>query len=136
VLEGEPSLRWDDRGAREIVTIKAADGRVQTIALDGKVDSKTHKPTWDVLESKVVDGAGKVDWQLHNKGFSTTTAEDGSPLRVPGKTRFEQPAHKADLIVDWQDRQIGLALDDELFVLDAPAGLARCGGNASASARP
>ena len=132
ILEGEASLRWDDGSGREIITIKAADGRIQTIALDGR----RKEATWDVLESTVKLADGKVEWKLSNKDFGKATAESGGAIRLPGKTRFEQPAEKADLIVDWDKRQVNLELADELFVLEPPDGLPQCGSSAPQAAPP
>ncbi len=130
ILEGKASLRWDDGSGREIITIKAADGRVQTIGLDGR----SKEATWDVLESTVKTADGKVEWKLSNKDFRKAEVEGGGSIRAPGKTRFEQPSEKADLIVDWDQRQVNLELADELFVLEPVGGLAQCGSSAPAAA--
>jgi hypothetical protein len=123
ILEGEAVLSWDDQAGREVVTITTADKRVQTIKLDGR----SKEATWDVLESTVTGADGKVEWKLSNKDFKAIEVEGGGTRRVPGKTRFEQPPMKADLIVDWETRSVNLELAEEFFQLAPPAGLPQCG---------
>jgi len=123
-------VTWDARHAREVVELVSADERWrQTIVLDGR----EHR--WDVLASTVTDAGGDVVWALHNKQFAVVHSPDGATARLPGKTRFEQPARKADLVVVWRRRQLNLPLADDKFALAIPAGLATCRNEAEAPPR-
>ncbi len=124
LLEGTEVLGWDENSGSEVITITTSDKRVQKIKLDGR----SKDPTWDVLESTVTGPDGKVEWKLTNKDFRVIDVEGGGKRRVPGKTRFEQPPMKADLIVSWGDRSVNLELAEEFFQLAPPAGLPQCGG--------
>lgn len=120
VLTGEATSTWDDKRGHEVVTIAAPGGLTQTLRI------ATNKGRLDVIESQVVRSDGKVEWKLTNKDFSDTTTEAGVAWRAPGKSRFEQPAHDADLIVDWQERSLNLPLEDELFDFELDMGIPDC----------
>ena len=74
-------------------------------------------------------GNGQVVWSVTNTDFAPIADAAGVTLRVPGKTRFQSPDKKADLIIDWKERELNVALDPARFVLEPPAGLPMCGGN-------
>ena len=120
-------VHWDsDRGA-EVVDLMAADGRHQRLVLDGRGSP----PTWDLLESTMVGPDGKVEWALTNKDFRGVSTDDKT-VRVPGKSRFQQPQQKADLVVAWDSRTLNTQLDPSKFRFDIPAGLPRCGAKPGA----
>lgn len=133
LLPGElkGSVSWDGDAGRWVVEVAAADGRKQRLELSG--DGKRQ---WDVTSATVWQADGTLDWKLTQKDFGALTGEGGATLRVPGKLRFEQPSAKADLIVDWDERQLNPTLGPEKWQLTPPEGLRECGRKApSASAR-
>jgi outer membrane lipoprotein-sorting protein len=114
-------VTWDAKNAHEVVELTSqASHQRQKIILDGR------EQRWDVLSSTVWDAEGKVDWELTNKEFSVHQGDDGQALRLPAKTRFEQPKAKADLTVRWDERNINIELAPEKFVMELP-GLPQCG---------
>jgi hypothetical protein len=115
------AVRWDDRGGRWVVELVAADGRKQRLELSGDGGRQ-----WDVAQAAVWAADGKLDWKLTQKDFSVVKAADGASLRLPAKLRFEQPAAKADLIVEWQDRVLNPTLGPEKWQIAIPEGLPRC----------
>jgi hypothetical protein len=132
-LDGTPviayqtsSIRWEPDGGYEVVELHGEGGWVQTIKLDGRDKS------WDVLSSVLRGPDGKVDWQLENKDFRSVPGPPGAdgapgaPLRLPGRTSFEQPREQADLVVRWEKQEHGVALDPAAFTMEIPAGLKRC----------
>lgn len=120
VLDGTATSTWDSKRGHEVITITAAGGAVQTIRLS------TNKGRMDVVESVVVDRDGATEWKLSNKKFSDRKTEDGQTWRVPGKSRFEQPKDKADLIVDWKERSLNLELEDDVFDFQLNMGIPDC----------
>lgn len=118
-LSGE--VKWDKDKGHEIVTlVDDAKQWSQTIVLDGK-DAR-----WDVLSSTVYDRFGEVEWKLQNKSFYEVKAADGKVIRVPKKTKFEQPRRKADLAIIWKKHRFNMVLGPEKFDMDIPEGLAQC----------
>ena len=118
------SVRWDAKAAQEVLELHSEDRQwKQTIVLDGR------EQRWDVLSSTVWNPEGKVEWKLTNKDFAATTSEDGKEVRVPGKTRFEQPQAKADLVIRWIERSLNTELEPDKFTMQIPD-LPRCGGSA------
>jgi len=115
------NLSWDSNGGYEVVDIVAPDGRTQTL----KVDLENGRIA--VVQSRVTGADGKVEWTLTNKDFHDGTSSDGKPWTLPGKTRFQQPADKSDLIVDWQEVSVNLPLEDNLFDFDLNMGIHDCG---------
>jgi hypothetical protein len=132
VADPRVTVEWDkDRGA-EIVDLLAGDGqRRQRVVLNGKTGA-----SWEIVESTVWDAAGKVEWKLSNKDFHDLRADDGTTLRVPAKSRLEQPSTGADLIVKWDERTLDPELGDEKFQLEPPPGLPTCGKAKTAGAAP
>jgi hypothetical protein len=104
-----------------VLELVSADNQfTQTIRLDG-TDRR-----WDVVQSVLRDARGNELWRLDNKDFSELATEDGATVRVPGKTRFQQPPVKADLIVRWGDRTLNLELSADKFEMEIPDGLPPC----------
>lgn len=133
LLPGElkGSVKWDGDGGAWIVEVAAADGRKQRLELSGDGQRR-----WDVKAATVWQADGALDWKLTQKDFGEVKAADGAALRMPGKLRFEQPSAKADLIVEWDERQLNPALGPEKWQLTPPEGLRECGRKApSASAQ-
>lgn len=122
----ESKVRWDAKNANEVLELVGA-GQKQTIVLEGR------EKTWDILSSIVRDAEGKVEWKLTNKGFSDHKTEDGKSVRLPARTRFEQPSNKAELTIRWDERNINTELSQDKFEIELP-GLPRC-GNAPAPDR-
>jgi len=121
LTNADGTVKWDAKTGHAIVEVVSDDNaNTQTLVLDGR-DGR-----WDVLESTVRDARGEIEWHLQNKDFISIRAEDGTELRVPKKTRFEQPKEKADLIVKWKSRTINLEIDDKKFEIEIPAGIPRC----------
>ncbi len=121
IADARGTVRWDSRAGHEILELRSPDGsRRQTITLDGR------KKHWDVVSSVVRDGAGKVLWRLRNKGFHAVEGKDGTRFRVPEKSQFKQPRHKADLLVRWRSHILNLELDAPKFQLGVVEGLPSC----------
>ena len=117
---GSP-VRWDEKTGHAIVDLVTPDKqRTQTIILDGR------EGHYDVLRSTVRDAAGNIDWRIENKDFRTIKTADGGTLRVPERTRFEQPAAKGDLRVRWEKQEINVELPAGAWELQPPAGLPTC----------
>ena len=113
-------VTWNSANAQEIVHLTTDDGSLrQEIILDGR------EQRWDVLSSTVWGADGEVDWELTNKEFSDQQREDGTEIRLPGKTRFEQPKEKADLSIRWDERTVNTQLSDDKFFMELP-GLPSC----------
>jgi len=113
------TTKWDSSAGTETLDLRS-NGRRQVIVLDGR-DQR-----WDVLESTVYDSEGKVEWKLQNKDFHEVEGPGGAVFRAPGKTKFEQPSHKADLLVRWKEHRFNVELDDAKFVMEIPPGLPGC----------
>lgn len=83
----EGALRWDEKKAREVLTLTGAGGLEQTIVLAGK-DRR-----WDVISSTVTSADGQTLWRLQNKDFTTIeVAGDPAPARENGADSSERPA--------------------------------------------
>lgn len=116
---------WDASTGQERVELTSSAGS-QTIVLDGR------EGRWDVLSSELRDPAGQALWKVENTSFTVLEDTAGKPHRVPGKTRLVQPAQKADLIVEWEERELNVELEAARFQLDPPPGLPQCGAKAAA----
>lgn len=115
------TVTWDAKNQQEKLSLGSADGQwKQEIILDGR-DQR-----WDVLSSTVWNAAGKLEWRLTNKEFSAHETKDGKSMRLPAKTRFEQPMAKAEVTIRWQEREINPTLSPDKFEMVIPA-LPRCG---------
>lgn len=118
-------VEWDRDEGRAIVTLATADARWrQRIELDGRSGH------FDVLSSTLYDARGDVEWKLEHRGFEDVRAADGSVVRAPRKSKFEQPKRKADLLVVWKDRAFNVDLPPDKFDLDIPPGLPECAADA------
>lgn len=115
------TVTWDGKAGRETLALTGDGGRTQTIVLDAR-DGRA-----DVIMSEVKDGTGALEWRIDNTGFSTMTDAAGMARRVPDKSRFRSAGgDKADLLVEWNERQLGLALEDDKFQREVPANLPVC----------
>ncbi len=113
------AVTWDGKRNAERLELRSSTTR-QVIYLSPV------RGQWDVVESTLWrDGA--VEWKLTQKDFETVSDQAGKSYRVPERSRFEQPAYKADLISRWQNRSFNAPVEDGKFKLDLPAGLPRCG---------
>lgn len=122
--EATGSATWDASTGQERLELTSAAGS-QTIVLDGR------EGRWDVLSSELRDPAGQPLWKVENTSFAVLQDAAGKAHRVPGKTRLVQAAQKADLIVEWEDRELNVELDATRFELTAPEGLPQCGAKAA-----
>lgn len=114
------TVTWDSSNGHYKVDLKGADG-TQTIDIDARNGG------WDVMSSELKDPSGKVVWSVENADWGTVKDEQGGDHRLPGKTRFKSPKEKADLLVDWNERTVNVAIDDAKFKVEVPAGLPACG---------
>ena len=111
---------WDGKGAWKVALTGAAGS--QTLSLNGGMD---------VLDSELKGPDGKTHWSVANTDFHKV--EGSGDRKVPGKTRFKSPAQNQDLLVEWSELVVNEQIDDKKFLLEAPAGLATCGGQAPAA---
>jgi hypothetical protein len=119
VLAGATAaLRWDASEGHEVLDLEAEDGTKQRIVLDG-VDHR-----WDVLQSEVTNPDGKRAFRIRHKDFHVVKSLSGQPVRVPGKSFFEQPGN--DALIRWKEQEIDVELPGDKFHMDVPAGLATC----------
>jgi hypothetical protein len=114
------AVKWDASNGHLTAELRATTGS-QVIVLDGRDDH------WDVLSSELRDPAGGVVWKVENNDFTAVKDATGKTHRVPGSTRLQQPAQKADLLVEWEERSVNVDLESSKFELAAPAGLPTCG---------
>jgi len=113
------TVAWDEDGGHEVLAL-AAGGFTQRIVLDGR------ERRWDVLESEVKGPDGKRVWRVRHKDFHPVKRPDGSTLRLPGKSYFEQQGDT--LLIRWREQELDLELGDEKFQMELPPGLPICGG--------
>lgn len=124
------TVTWDASNGRYRVSLQAPGGS-QDIVIDGR-DGR-----WDVLSSELRDAASATVWKVENTDFSEVKDAQGKAHRVPEKSRLTQPSQKADLIVEWEQRELNVELSADKFVLAPPAGLPQCGAKpAAATATP
>ena len=108
------TVTWDAAHGYEKVALTGGDTTEQ-ITIDAR-DKRL-----DVIDTEL-DAGGKPVWTVANTDFKAVGA-----FRLPGKTRFQSPGDKQDLVVEWSgQRDVNLALPDNLFVLAAPPGLPIC----------
>jgi hypothetical protein len=113
-----PTVTWDAKNRREVLTFALPDGTAEVVALDGSGSP----PTWEVRRAELRDRAGAVLWRLEHEDF----ADVGGGVRLPKVSRFEKPAEKADVIVRWKDgREVNAALPADSFTITAPPGIPR-----------
>lgn len=115
------TVTWDGKTQRETLQLTGDGGRTQTIVVDAR-DGRA-----DVISSEVKDAGGGLEWRIDNTGFSTLKDAAGMTRRVPDKSRFRSAGgDKADLLVQWNERQLGLELEDDKFTREVPTDLPFC----------
>jgi len=122
-------VEWDAKRGVELVELAGAGGKLVLV-----IDDKGGK--FDVLEAKALAADGVVAWQVKNAEFGEVVDLAGAKHRVPKKTKLESPQQKADLEVVWGERKFNQPIEQERFVLEAPAGLKVCGSGSPAPATP
>lgn len=115
-----------DQG-QERVALESPAGK-QTIVIDAGGGRS------DVRSSQLVGPDGKVVWSVENTDFGAVKDARSGEHRLPGKTRFRSPGRQADLIVEWRERAVNVAIDPAKFHVNVPAGLAVCGAQPPAAA--
>jgi hypothetical protein len=119
------TVTWD--GSRGVEKVElAGNGETQKLTIDAREDR------WDVLETVLVDAAGKTRWSVANTDFEKVAGS--GDRRVPKKTRFKSPAQNQDLLVEWTTLEANISLTQQQFQIQVPAGLATCGQQAPAKA--
>jgi hypothetical protein len=114
-------VKWNsDKGVAEVNLVSADKQLTQSLILDGR------EGHYDVLESIVRDAAGEIQWRIENKDFRPVKGAQGQTIRLPDKTRFEQPAVKGDLRIRWEKQELDLELPAGAWTLEPPAGLPLC----------
>lgn len=114
-------VAWNsDRGVAEVDLVTGDKQLTQRLVLDGRAGH------YDVLESTVKNAAGEIQWRIENKDFRAVKGADGTTMRLPEKTRFEQPAAKGDLRVRWEKQELNVDLPEQAWQLTPPAGLPLC----------
>lgn len=120
VLENAAAaVSWDSGEAYEIVDLKDDRGFTQRIVLDGR-DRR-----WDVLDSRLRDPQGKTVWRIQHKDFHAVKKPDGTTVRLPGRSMFEQAGDSA--LILWKKQEADVALDPSKFQIEVPVGLRVCG---------
>jgi hypothetical protein len=121
------TVEWDAAKGHERVVLESPAGK-QTIVIDAR-DGRS-----DVLSSQLVRADGKVVWSVENTDFQTVKDASSGEHRLPGKTRFKSPTQEADLLVEWKERAVNVAINPTKFTVNVPAGLPPCGGGPAAGA--
>jgi len=121
VAQAHGSVTWDGHAGVQRATLEGSDGK-QTIGIDAS-DQR-----WDVVDSQLTGPDGKTVWSIKNAAFGSAKDPDGKDHRVPGKSRFRTPERqKADLLIEWRERTVNVAIDPVKFTIAVPAGLPTCG---------
>jgi hypothetical protein len=123
------TVTWDANNGHEKVKLEGPAG-TQTIEIDAR-DGRA-----DVVASELVGRDGKVVWSVSNAEFENVKDAAGGEHRLPSKTRFKNPGQHADLLVEWKERTVNVAIDASKFVVNVPPGLATCGTRAAAKPTP
>jgi hypothetical protein len=113
------TVTWDASKGREKVKLAGPAG-TETIEIDGR-DGRT-----DVLSSELVGIDGKIVWSVDNADFGNVKEASGGQQRLPNKTRFKSPGQQADLLVEWKERTLNVAIEASKFVITVPPGLPTC----------
>ena len=114
VLEDAPTtLEWDAKRAMEHVVLRAPN-RVQHVWL------KQERSGFNVHESAVEDGSGKVLWRIRHKDFHTLA----KGVALPRRSLFEQG--KESILIQWKTQEINIEVRPEQFQLELPKGLPLC----------
>jgi len=114
------TVAWDGAKGQEKVSLESPAGK-QTIVIDAR-DGRS-----DILSSQLVGPDGKVVWSVENTDFQVVKDARSGEHRLPGKTRFKSPRQEADLLVEWKERAVNVAIDPAKFKVNVPAGLMMCG---------
>jgi hypothetical protein len=112
------TVTWDASKGVERVQLKSNAGS-QKLTVDARENR------WDVLDSELLDTAGKTMWSVANTDFEKVTGS--GERRVPKKTRFKSPAQSQDLLVEWNELEVNVQLQQAQFQIQVPPGLATCG---------
>jgi hypothetical protein len=123
--DGTRTLTWHADTGHATLDVKGPGGS-QTIEVDAR-DGHA-----DVVSSTMRGSDGKPLWTLENRDFTAAKDAAGVDVRVPGKSRFQSPGEKADLLVEWESNTINPELADAKFVVPVPPGLPECGAAAPA----
>lgn len=114
------TVTWDGANGYEQVKLTGPGG-TQTITIDVR-DGRL-----DVINSELKDASGKTVWSVENTDFDNSPDAANGEHRLPTKTRFKSPGQKADLVVEWGQRNVNPTIDGAKFVVNVPPGLPRCG---------
>jgi hypothetical protein len=117
--DAQARLTWEPDGGKEILELATADGRTQRVVLDGR------ERRWDVLSSEVRGPDDKLVYRIQHKDYRAVTRADGSVVRLPGKSLFEQGDDS--VLIVWKEQELDIELDDGKFHLEVPEGLPICG---------
>ncbi|MCX5747001.1 MAG: hypothetical protein NT062_31410 [Proteobacteria bacterium] len=120
IADAKGTVTWDPARGAEVVELASAAGK-QSLVID------TREGRWDVVESKLMGPDGTLLWSVENRDFGDVTDVAGKKHRVPAKSKLVSPQEKADLQVEWKDRELNKPIEDEKFQMAVPAGLPRCG---------
>ena len=123
------AVSWDASTGVQRAALESAAGK-QSIGIDDR------EQRWDVVDATLVGSDGKPVWSVKNAAFGAAKDPDGKDHRVPGKSHFTTPNNqKADLMVEWRERTVNVAIDPKKFTIAVPPGLPTC-GQAPASPPP
>jgi len=121
IVHQSARLHWDAASGEELLDLRSSQGeRHQRFRL------RAHSGGWDLLSSTLYDAKDNILWKLTNKNFISQVTEDKKTMRLPTRTRFEQPQNKADLVIRWNERSINLELPADKFQIEM-SGLPTCG---------
>lgn len=108
---GPTSLAWDGHdGGRELLTVHLADGE-ERIWLDAQ------DQVWDPVKAERWVG-GKLTWRVTHAGFA-----DVQGRRLPSRTTVRDLRRKAEIRLDWKDRELDPQLNEAGFHLEPSAGV-------------
>jgi len=117
------TVTWDSKKGYERLALTSPQGK-QSLVIDAREGRS------DVLSAELVGSDGKVVWSVENADFKSVKDAAGVEHRVPGKTRFKAPNQAADLLVDWNERELNKELTADKFIVPVPQGLPPCGATA------
>ncbi len=125
VLEGATgTVTWDSTKGHEVVELTSPAGK-QTIRIDSRDGH------FDLVESRLMGADGKLLWSVANTDFAEVKDVKGVTFRVPMKSQLQSPQEKADLLVEWKEREYNKELPDAKFDITVPPGLPECGTKAA-----
>jgi hypothetical protein len=126
VAQAHGAVTWDTGAGVYRAVLEGSDGK-QTIGIDAR-DQR-----WDVVDTELVGSDGKPVWSVKNAAFANAKDPSDKDHRVPGKSHFTTPdRQRADLTVEWRQRQVNVEIDPAKFKIDVPAGTPTCGRGAPA----